>query len=80
MLAATLRALQLFTEMALILMMRFGTSQYPNISFPSLLDFGTGTTTEEHIEAKNSSVFYWQTITTHVSGTDSHVLWQYFPK
>lgn len=79
-LAATLQALKLFTEMVLTLMMRFGTSRYPNISFPSLLDFGTETTTEEQIEAKNSSIFYWQTITTHVSGTDSHILWQYFPE
>lgn len=56
-LTATSHALQLFTEMGLTLMMTFGTSQCPNMSSPTLLEFGTEATTQKQIEAKGSWYF-----------------------
>jgi len=46
MLAPASLALQLFTEIGLTLMMRFG-SQCPKKSSPSLLEFGTEATTQK---------------------------------
>lgn len=58
-LTTTLHAIQLFTEMGLTLMMRFGKSQCPNMSSPSLLEFGTAATIQKQIEAKNSWYLYF---------------------
>lgn len=58
-LTATLHALQLSTEMEVILMMRFGTSQCPNMSSLSLLEFGTEVTTQKQIAVKSSWYLYF---------------------
>lgn len=53
-LTAASHSLQLFTEMGLTLMMSIGTSQCPNMSYPSLLKFGTEATTQKQMEGKSS--------------------------
>lgn len=57
MLTATLHALQLFSEMRLALMMTLGASQNPNMSFPSLVEFGTEATTQKRLTAEGSSTY-----------------------
>lgn len=80
-LTAVSHALQLFTETGLTIMTRFGKSQCPNMSSPSVLEFGTEATIQKQIEEKSSWYLYFTgRLLPLVSRINGHVLWQYFPK